>query len=328
MERAFVTGASGFLGRNLIEQLLAENWSVTGFDLDISGIRSLKKQGIELVSGDICDLSACESAMPDNVDAVFHLAGNTSHWKKGDDLQTKVNVLGTKNVALAALKKSARRFIHTSSIAAYGFHDTIINESTISKADKSIINYFRSKWLAEVEIRELLFAGLDAVILNPANIIGPYDYSGWSRLFSMIYNDKLAGNLAGTASFCHVREVARAHIEAYKKGQCGHNYLLGGADVSWQNFIIEIGKLLDKKTPSRIIPPSILRLIGRASYCVSCVTGKEPDITPEKAALMSSMLQCSSRKAVEELGYMEISIKEMLSDCYEWMKRENLIVKQ
>ena len=73
--------------------------------------------------------------------------------------------------------------------------------------------------------------------LNPANIIGPYDFGGWSRLFPMIHQGRLKGAPPGSASFCHSRETAKAHISAWEKGRCGHNYLLGGANATWLEVI-------------------------------------------------------------------------------------------
>jgi len=155
----------------------------------------------------------------------------------------------------AALKKKANRFIHTSSIATYGFQAGRITEEAQSSVDNYFwINYFRTKYLAELEIQRGIKNGLDAVILNPANIIGPYDHSGWSRMFFLINKGKIVGAPPGSASFCHVHEVAKAHITAFENGRCGHNYLLGGADATWLEFTKEIGNILGCKTPDKPIP--------------------------------------------------------------------------
>jgi nucleoside-diphosphate-sugar epimerase len=86
----------------------------------------------------------------------------------------------------AALKRRAKRFIHTSSVAFYGHHQQRMNEETQSNAIESPINYCRTKYLAEMEVRRGIGQGLDAVMINPANIIGPYDYHNWSQLFILI----------------------------------------------------------------------------------------------------------------------------------------------
>jgi len=325
MKTAFVTGAGGFLGLNLVEQLLEDDWKVIAFDLDTSRAKHFEKKGAKLIEGDITNAGSCEQAMPEGVDAVFHLASDTVHWKPGDERQTRINVDGTRIVIDTALKRHARRFIYTSSIGAYGAQSKRITEDTRSTAPDSIINYWRNKLSAEQKIREAIKQGLDAVIINPANIIGPYDKSGWARLFFLIQNGKLAGAPPGSASFCHAREVARAHIAAFEKGRSGHNYLLGGTDATWLEFIQQIGKLLGEKTPNKPMPSFILKVIGRASLWLSYLTGKEPDLTPEKAFLVSTHLICSSDKAREELDYKPVPLQAMLSDCHRWLVKEGLL---
>jgi nucleoside-diphosphate-sugar epimerase len=325
MKTAFVTGAGGFLGLHLGEQLLEDNWEVIAFDLNPSRATCFETKKTQLIEGDITDAVSIENAMPEGIDAVFHLAGDTTHWKIGNERQTKINVGGTKIMVKTAMKRKARRFIYTSSIGAYGIQPGRITEDTNPTAMDSIINYWRTKFLAEQEIHTAIKQGLDAVIINPANIIGPYDKSGWARLFFLIQNGKLAGAPPGSASFCHAVEVARAHISAYKKGKKGHNYLLGGADATWLEFIQEIGRLLGKKVPKKPMPSFILHTIGRASLWLSYLTRKEPDVTPEKALLVSTDLICGSNKAKKELGFKTVPLETMLRDCHQWLVQEGLI---
>lgn len=325
MKTAFVTGGSGFLGMNLIHCLVEASWEVMSMDLASSSTTALEKLGVQCVDGDITDPASCEKLISENTDAVFHVAGNTSHWKSGDALQTKVNVDGTRNMIDASLKKNVHRFIYTSSIAAYGFQPHRVTESTPSTAEHFWISYFRTKRLAELEVHKGIRQGLDAVILNPSNIIGPYDLAGWSRLFHLINENRLPGVPPGSGSFCHSKEVAKAHIAAYENGKCGHNYLLGGVDATFQVLAQEIGKLLGKKVPARPTPAFVLKIIGRLSQWGSYVTKNEPDLTPEKALLVSSDLVCSTQKAEDELGYQTRSLSSMLKDCYQWMVKEELI---
>ncbi|MGZ7081508.1 MAG: NAD-dependent epimerase/dehydratase family protein, partial [Thermoanaerobaculia bacterium] len=214
MKEAFVTGGTGFVGRNLIERLIDAGWKITALVRDRGAAPFLRRQEVTIVEGSITDRESLVRALPDDVDAVFHVAGNTSLWSGGDTEQTRVNVDGTRNVVDAALVKRARKLIATSSIAAYGFHDAPITEETRSNAMSTGVNYFRTKWLAEEEVRKGIAQGLDATILNPANIIGPYDDRNWSRMIALVARDKLPGVPPGAGSFCHVREVAAAHISA------------------------------------------------------------------------------------------------------------------
>jgi len=324
VKTAFVTGGAGFLGLNLAEQLLSAGWEPVIFD-SAAPDAQMEKRGVSLVKGDITDPASCERSLPARVDAVFHLAGDTSHWKPGDARQTKVNVEGTRNVVSAALRSGARRFVHTSSIAAYGFQPSRITEETRSTALDSTINYFRSKRLAELEVMRGTEQGLDAVILNPANILGPHDRSGWSRFFRLIDQGRLPGVPPGRASFCHAREVAAAHIAAWERGRSGHHYLLGGADATFLEMVQLIGKLLGRPAPSRTTPAFLSKLAGRLSLWRSYLTRQEPDLTPEKATLLSSELLCSSEKAERELGYQSVPLETMLEDCHRWLLAQGLL---
>jgi nucleoside-diphosphate-sugar epimerase len=120
VKTAFVSGGAGFLGLNLVEQLVSAGWKVVVFDPAVAGAATLEKPAVRCVEGDVTDIAACRSALPEGVDAVFHLAADTSHWSRGDARQSRVNVRGTHVMVSAALEREARRFVRTSSIAAYG----------------------------------------------------------------------------------------------------------------------------------------------------------------------------------------------------------------
>jgi dihydroflavonol-4-reductase len=321
MRTAFVTGGAGFLGQNLVEELVQSDFDVVVFDRASPDVM-LSERSVSFVQGDLTDASACERAMPQGVDAVFHVAGDTTHWRSGDALQTMVNVDGTRAVAAAAIHRGAGRFILTSSIAAFGFQPERITEETTSSALDSSINYFRSKRLAEIEVLQAVGRGLDAVILNPANIIGRYDASGWSRFFRLIDEGRLPGVPPGSGSFCHAREVARAHVAAFERGRSGHHYLLGGVDATFLEVVQRIGALLDRPAPKRPIPAFVSKAAGRLALWGSYLTRREPDLTPEKAALLSSDLLCSSVKAEKELAYRPVALEVMLKDCHRWLREE------
>lgn len=87
----------------------------------------------------------------------------------------------------------------------------------------------------------------------------------------------------------------------------------------------EIGDMLGKQTPKKTTPGWMLKLLGRVSLWVSYVTGKEPDLTPEKAMLITSQMLCNSQKAENELDYQAVHLRSMLEDCYQWMLSEELI---
>jgi nucleoside-diphosphate-sugar epimerase len=225
-------------------------------------------------------------------------------------------------VVRAAIARRARKLVHTSSVGAYGHHHERVVETTPSNAATSWINYIRTKRAAELEVLKGVAEGLDAVIINPPHIVGPHDRRNWSRLFRLVRDGKLPGVPPGAGSWCHVREVARAHIAAAGRGRTGEQYLLGGVDATFLETLQAIGRLVGKPVPKKPLPAFVLKSVALVNEVVSHVTRKEPDITPEGAALVCERILTDCGKAVRELGYKPVPLETMLADCWEWMQGE------
>lgn len=325
MPTAFVTGGTGFVGTNLVIELRRRGWDVTAVHRVSSELKYLRPTGASLVVGDATDRASLALAMPEAVDAVFHVAANTSLWRGGDAAQTRTNVDGTRNLVEVALAKRARRFVHTSSVAAYGRHDGVLAaEQTPSNAAGMWINYCRTKWLAEEEVRAGVAKGLDAVIVNPANILGPYDFGGWSRMFVLLQQNRLPGVPPGSGPWCHVRDVVAGHLAAYERGRRGENYILAGPDCSYRDVMVQVSQLLGRKPP-RAIPALIMKIVGRVGQLKSAFTKRAPDVTPEIALMLSSTFRFSSAKAERELGYRIGDVAEMIKDTHAWLVADGRI---
>ncbi len=322
---AFVTGGTGFVGLNLIKRLTEAGWRVTALHRASSDLKYLRQFPVVLVEGSITDLESLRRAMPEGVDAVFHVAGNLNFWSRRNAEQTRDNVDGTRNMVTAALEKKARRFVHTSSISAYGMVDGTITEEAEQLGRVSWVNYQRSKYLGEAEVRKGVEKGLDAVILNPASIVGAYDRTGWARAIRLVAADKLPGVPPGIASFCHVAEVAKAHIAAAERGGTGENYLLGGVDAPFLELIQIAAKIAGKKVPDKASPAWLLRIVGRVGHWLSFLTGKPPTLTPETVGLVTRRLVCDCSKAERELGYKAVPLNVMVEESYNWLEAEGLL---
>lgn len=322
---AFVTGATGCVGLNLIEELLEQGWDVTAMHRAGSDLSMLQRLPVRSVKGDVTDLQSLGSIIPRNVECVFHVAGNTSMWSRSHAEQLSVNVDGTRNVVQASVAAGAKRFVLTSSIVAYGLHGGTISEDTPTRGTAARINYIRSKALAEREVRQALHKGLQAVIINPSNILGAYDTKNWSRMFRMVQKGKLPVVPAGGGSFCHVREVARAHIAAAERGQIGANYLLGGAEASYLGLVKEMARMLRVKRSPKVLPRAMLHGYAFVEEMLAPVFGREPDVTRDAVELLSQNIYCDTRRAVRELGYKPQPMESMLKDSMNWMFEQGLL---
>jgi dihydroflavonol-4-reductase len=325
MRSAFVTGGTGFVGLNLVKELMIRGWDVTALRRPTSELKFIKRFRPKLVVGAITDSDSLLRAMPDGTDTVFHVAGNTSMWRRADAEQTRDNVEGTHNVVEAALAKGVRRLIVTSSISAYGPVSGEVTEQTPSLAANAAVNYQKSKWLAQEVARAALSRGLQVVVMQPGAIMGPYDVGTWSRIFLMVRDGKLPGVPKSGLTFTHVREVVAAHIAAADKGENGGLYLLGGENKTLMDLVREVSALLGKPAPAKEISAGVLRLAAIAGDLASRFTGKEPTITPEMVKSISKNTYTTSAKAQRELGYRIVPLKEMVKDCYDWMVAEKRI---
>ncbi|MFL6650152.1 MAG: SDR family oxidoreductase [Sulfurifustaceae bacterium] len=322
---AFVTGSTGFLGLNLIAQLARQGWQVMALHRASSDTTYLQRFPAERVEGDVTDLESLTRAIPRNVDVVFHLAGDTNMWSRRNAEQDRINIDGTRNAVTAALGAGAKRFVHTSSISAYGIHEGRIDETAEQRGRTSWINYQRSKFLSEQEVRTGIRQGLDAVILNPASIFGPYDTGSWARLIRLVWTGQLPGIPPGALSFCDSREVAKAHIAAAERGGTGENYLLGGTDATFLELVRHIGDVLGRKAPEKPTPALAMLVVSQIGNWVSYLTNRPPSITPEMVRMVTRRMYCDSSKAERELGFRTESLRTMVEDSVGWLRQEGLL---
>ncbi len=325
MPTLLVTGATGFLGRHLVRELVADGNIVRGLSRSAAGDAVLATLGARPVRGHLGDAAALAEATA-GCEAVFHTAADTNNWGPGDAAQTETNVGGTGRLIAAARAAGVTTFAHTSSVSAYSHlvHGAL-SEDVPQRGAESWINYERSKYAAERLVRE---SGLPFLVFQPAHILGPGDYNNWSNLIRLIDAGKLPGAPPGSGAFADVREVARAQVRAWQGARRDEAWLLGGEHASFLALIQEVGRQLDRPTPSRPMPASVLRIYARVLDLVSRLTRQPPSVTPVAAAFTSHHLQVDSSKAERELGYRSTPLPQLLADTIAWLRAEGLMPAQ
>jgi nucleoside-diphosphate-sugar epimerase len=324
---AFVTGATGFLGLNLVEQLAEDGWRVVALCRPAADTGFLEALGAEVAGGDITDSDSVRRGMPDTPDAVFHVAAMTSVWKQQAEDQRRVNVDGTRNVVEAALAAGAGRFIHTSTWNVYDWSGGALTEDTPKTGDRSWINYDLTKHEAEkIVLSAVDEAGLDAVVLNPSHILGRYDRHNWARMIAMAALGRLPGVPPGAGDFAHGEAVARAHIRAVDRGKTGRNYLLGGPHATFLELVQQITDIARQpKRPKKATPEYMLRMMGRLDERVSGWIGRQPDVTPEAVEMVCSRVTIASTLARDELDYDPTPLGAAIEDSYRWLMKARII---
>ncbi len=300
-----VTGATGFLGSELVYQLLEAGYPVQIFRRKTSKLDLLSPvvNDIEHVTGDdITDLDALRRAMK-NVHVVFHVAGNV---KFGSRSLNHVNVQGTAAVVNAAREVGVERLVHTSSVAAIGTSVGIVSDENTDWQSKPW-PYAQSKYLAELEVQRGIAEGLDAVIVNPSLILGP-DRSGGKAL-NLTHDSALtirAGKMwlypTGGTNVVDVTDVATGHLAALEYGRTGARYILGSENLSWKSILSILAEALEAKPPRISLPYSVALAGGGFADLLSSVTGRRFPLGRASVTYALKTRAYSNQRAIRELG--------------------------
>jgi len=323
-KHAFVTGATGFLGVNLVQQLSEQGWEITAIHRNKIDHPLLNKLKINWKNASLFSVKELQNAMPNKPFVVFHLAASTTQFKPEYPMQTKTNVEGTANMLSAIKNKNVEFFVHTSSIAAFGFHGgKTIDETTPMLGLESKHNYSITKLQSEKLVKKAFAeTGLKGVVLNPCNIIGPWDTRNWIQLFQLVKAEKVPGIPPASGSYAYVTEVAKAHISAVTKGRTGENYILGGPTLPMIGLINEIERQFGKKISKKTTPAFILKAIEPFYRIQGFITKKEPTLTPDKVKLLIRSYNANDSKARAELDYKHLSLEKIVANTIAWMENK------
>jgi nucleoside-diphosphate-sugar epimerase len=322
MTQVFLTGASGFLGGHVLAELRKAGHDVKALSRSAPSDATIAALGGTPVRAALDDVESLQRAVA-GCEAVFHVAADTSMWKPQAAQQTVTNVQGTQNLLRAAEAAGAKAFVHTSSVSAFShLVNGTLEESVPQRGMDSWINYERTKCLGEQAVRT---GNVPWIVFNPSHILGPGDRHNWARLIMMVDREKLPGIPPGLGSFADVREIAKAQVRAWQDQRLGQAYLVGGEHVTFVDFVHQVGQALGKRTPSGATPAWALMAFARFADLWSRVSHKEPDVTPEGAALTCHMLNVNSAKAERDLSYVQIPMQVLLADTLGWMRQERMV---
>ena len=163
-------------------------------------------------------------------------------------------------------------------------------------------------------------------LLHPIIVIGAYDYNSYSQIFVRMRSGRVRTALPGRIAFCHAADVARAHIAAFERGRTLESYVLGGPYTSWLDVFQRIAAAVGAPPPTKIIGTNALKAASYVMWATSILTRRRPTLTPELARLLHDAPDVSfseKRKAQEALGYRSRGLDEMISDCRDWLVKED-----
>lgn len=323
-----ITGASGHIGSCLTRELINRGDKVKV--LVHNSNLSIQELNIEIVKGDLNNKKSLEILCSD-VDVVFHLAAKIAIDKSERELVYKTNVEGTQNLIDVCISKNVPRFIHFSSIHAYDPHplDEVLDE-TRDYIGKTKLIYEKSKAESERIVLNSVSKGLNALVLNPTAVVGPYDFQGsyLGQALIKIYQNKLPMLVPGGYDWVDVRDVVDGSVNAITKGRIGEKYILSGHYLSLKELSELIGKIGNKKTP-KLLAPLFLAKVGLPFIKLySKITKDHPLYTSESLHILKNSNKIiSNKKAQKELNYNPRPFNETLKSAFDWYI-ENGVINQ
>ncbi len=320
MAKVLVTGGTGFIGASLVAALLQRGDIVRILRRKTSNLTAIEGLDCEQFIGDVLDPEAVSNAI-DGCDKVFHLAALVAYWRAQADEVYRVNTEGTRTVMEACLRKQVPRVVYTSSVSAIGMPEagSWANEESLFDSRSSEIAYADSKRLAEIHVRQAVERGLNAVIVNPAQVVGPGDHEMYmGNVVQSCKRGRVLAVPSGGICMVDVQAVVQGLLAAGEKGRCGERYILGGENLSY----MEIGKILatlvGKAPPRYILPRWLIRPAAVAVDTYNSVAGHPATVCGEHVRLGAEFLYYDSSKAVAELDYSILPFSEALKKAYEW----------
>ena len=328
-----VTGALGFLGNAIVDNLLSKGKTVRVLDIGQDKYELLKDKDVQFFRGDICLTSSLEdffTVQDDQQLIVIHAAGVVSISSKYSQVMHDVNVTGTQNIVDMALKHNIKKLVYVSSVHAIPElpkSETIVE--TLNFDPKKVKGeYSKSKAIATKIVLDSVKNGLDAVVVHPSGIIGPGDYAGGhtTQLVKDCADGRLTACVNGGYDFVDVRDVAEGVVLAAEKGRTGNTYILSGEYYPVRKITDAICSVIGRKKIKTILPLWFAKMTAPFAELYYRIRKQKPLFTSYSLYTLQSNSKFNSKKAQEELGYKKkFSLKQSIEDTYLWCKANNLI---
>ena len=255
------------------------------------------------------------------VAAVVHCAAYVRIGWSQREIFEAINVDGTRHVAQAC-REQGIRLVHVSTTDVFGrcsLREPANEETPYAKTPR--VPYVETKRRAEAVVAAEIEQGLDAVIVNPAFMLGPWDWKPSSgQLLLNVAANRIILAPRGWLSLCDVRDVASGILAVRDQGTTGRRYILAGRTMEWIDLLRSIADVCGARRPLMRCGPAILTTIGWTGDLWGRVTGQEPPINSAAVAMAWLPKNYSSARAAAELGYTNRSIAETLQDAWSWFQ--------
>ena len=332
--KCFVTGASGFIGSNLVHELTARGREVVALLRPGSDERGLKGAKFERVTGDTSDRIALQKAMR-GCDWCFHVAASYHLWLADYAPMYAANVEGTRSVIEAAVAAGCSRIVYTSTVGCIGLPQAgaggvVPTDETAPVSEAQMSNHYKlSKWRAEVVARELAAKGTPVVIVNPSAPVGPRDVkpTPTGKVIVDFLNRQMPAYLDTGLNWVHVRDVAIGHILAAEKGRVGERYILGSAEGNWtmKHAFQVLQEITSIPAPRFKVPYAVALTAAHVDEFIARLTGKPPKAPLAGVRMARYKMFFNPAKAIRELGLPQTSPRQALADAVQWFREHGYV---
>ena len=324
--RAFLTGATGFVGANVARALLDKGFDVKALIRPDSLRANVQSLPLELVEGDLLDRARLVSAMR-GCQALFHCAAHYSLWMRDAATLYRSNVEGTRTALEAAREAGVEKVVYTSSVAAIGVppNGELGTEDTRTTADELVSDYKKSKFMAELEVHKIIASGLPVVIVNPSTPIGPHDVkpTPTGKIVVDFLKRKIPFYVHTGLNLIDVRDVAVGHLQALENGKAGERYILGNENMTLKAVLDLLSEITGLPSPRHAIPYVIpLTAAFVDEVLLGRLFGKTPDISLYSVMMSRKTMYYDSSKAIRELSLHQSPVRQALRAAVYWF-REN-----
>ncbi len=328
--KCFVTGASGFVGANLVAVLNAAGHEVRALLRPNADLRGLAGAEFEPVPGDLNDRAALAAGLR-GCDWCFHVAASYHLWLADYAPMYRANVDGTRAVIEEAWRAGCRRIVYTSTVGCIGLPKPdatgriLPTDETTPVAESQMSNHYKvSKWRAEVVAREFAAKGAPVVIVNPSAPVGLRDVkpTPTGQVIVDFLNRALPAYMETGLNYVHVRDVAMGHLLAAERGRVGERYILGHTDGNWtmQQALAVLAELTGVRAPTWRVPYGLAWFGAVLNEGLSKVTGKPPKAPLGGVRMAKYTMFFNPAKAVRELGLPQTPPRQALADAVEWFR--------
>lgn len=319
--RVLLTGATGKIGNAVASRLLARGEHVVALARDPTRAADLLDERVEIARGDVTDPESLRFAAA-GVEAVVNCMGIFEQWSAEPERFNRVNAEGARNVATAAREAGARRIVHTSTFDVFDAPaGGTVSEEQLADYEKGT-PYERSKQLAERLVLAEAEQGIEAVLVNPAGIIGPGPWAeaGWDALLRDLLRGRLPAVPPGGLSLTWVEDAAAAHVAALDRGRPGERYIVADGFATIRELCeVAVEEAGSGRVP-RVLPERLARGISRAGEALARASGKPPLLPKGQLDFLQWGARASSRKARAELGIEPLAWQEAVRRTVRWIK--------